>query len=190
MTKEDLKIFQKMPTLYTERLILRKININDLDDIYEYASDASVSKYLLWNPHPNKYYTNQYLKLILSKYKKCEFFDWGIEYKEKMIGTCGFTLFDLENNSAEIGYVLNSNYWHRGIAAEASKKVLNFGFNVLKLNRIEAKYMSENIESRKVSEKIGMEFEGEHKKAIYAKNRYIDVSVSAITADKYFNIDI
>ncbi len=187
MTKDDLKIFKNPPILKTERLTLRKIEKSDLNDIYEYAEDPKVSEYLLWSPHTDKSYTSLYLKLVLSKYKKCEFYDWGIEYNGKMIGTCGFTAFDLNNNSAEIGYVLNSEYWHLGIAKEAAECILEFGFNKLFLYRIEAKFMPKNTESRKVAEKIGMKYEGAHKGLLFAKGRYIDVGVCAITVEEYRN---
>ena len=77
-----------------------------------------------------------------------------------MIGTCGFTRFDYSNNSAEIGYVINPEFRGRGIAGEAARRVIRFGFDELGLNRIEAKYMDGNVASRKVMEKIGMKYEG------------------------------
>ena len=74
-----------------------------------------------------------------------------------MIGTCGFTKFDYSNNAAEIGYVLNSDYWGKGYCSEAVSKIIEFGFESLKLHRIEARYMKENIRSRNVMEKCGMQ---------------------------------
>ena len=187
MISSDLKIFKDIPTLYTDRLILRKITKADLADVYEYASDPLVSRYLLWSPHTDVGYTRLYLKTIASKYRRGEFFDWGIEYNGKMIGTCGFTSFNLYDNSAEIGYVLNSSYWYLGIAKEAAKRIIDFGFNVLSLNRIEARFISSNIHSRRVAEKIGMTYEGEHKASVYAKGAYVDVGVCAIIVDNFRN---
>ena len=187
MNYSDLKIFSKIPSLRTERLVLRKICRSDVLDVYEYASDPYVSKYLLWNPHRNISYTTEYLKVIERNYKKNNFFDWAITLADtnKMIGTCGFTSFDIPNNTAEIGYVLNRNYWGRGIAVEASNRIIEFGFNQLGLHRIEVNFMPSNSSSRRVAEKCGMHYEGLMKDRILVKGSYQDIEVYAITSSTY-----
>ena len=185
MKKADLKKFINIPTLKTERLTLRKITNKDLLDVFEYASDGRVSEYLLWSPHPDKSYTKAYLSLLTKKYKAAEFYDWGIEYGGKLIGTCGFTSFSIEHNVGEIGYVLSSKFWGLGIASEAVRRILEFGFEELKLNRIEAKFMAENDKSRNLLDKLGMVYEGKMKEAVFAKGIYRDVCISAITLAEY-----
>jgi len=185
MLKEDLKIFIKIPTLYTERTVLRRITKSDLEDVYEYGTDPLVPKYLLWYNHPDKRYTLSYLSYLDKMYKQAKFYDWGIELDGKMIGTCGFTSIDTENNSAEIGYVLNSKFWGMGLATEVAKKVIEFGFDVLNLRRISARCMVENIESKRVMEKCGMRFEGILKDAVFAKGEYKDVFLYSITKPDY-----
>lgn len=179
-----LKYFKDPPTLKTDRLILRKLEKNDASDMYEYASDPKVTKYLLWEPHINLKYTSKYLSYIQSRYRAGEFYDWAVTLKnEKMIGTCGFTSFNFNNNSAEVGYVLNPAFWHRGIAREALCEVLRFGFLVLELNRIEAKYMYENTDSLNVMKSVGMSFEGISRNAVYKKGRYVSVGTCAILSE-------
>ena len=185
MKKEDLKIFTKIPPIKTERLLLRKILPTDIEDVYEYGSDPKVSKFLLWSPHPDRNYTRFYLNFLTVRYRKGEFFDWGVEIDGKMIGTCGFTSFDIDNNSAEIGYVLNSNYWGRGIGYEAASAVLKFGFETLKLNRIEVHYLVGNTSSEALSKKLGMTFEGIHRNAIKCKGEYRDVCIAAILKSEF-----
>ena len=185
MQAKKLKIFVNIPELRTERLILRKITRRDLDDVYEYASDGEVSKYLLWEKHPEKYYTRSYLSLIESKYRKAEFYDWGIELDGKMIGTCGFSSISCENNSAEVGYVINRAYWGKGIALEALRAVLSFGYDVLGLNRIECRVMSENKGSIRVLEKCAMKFEGVLRQALLVKGVYRDISIYSMLKDEY-----
>ena len=187
MTYNDLKLFIKIPTIKTSRLLLRKISKNDIFDVFEYASDPEVSKYLLWYPHVNLDFTRRYLKLIEKSYKNMDFHDWAITLSNsgKMIGTVGFTSFDIPNNNAEIGYVLNSKYWGQGIALEAAEAVINFGFETLKLNRIEAKFLPDNNGSRSVAKKCGMSFEGLHRNRILVKGKYSDVEIFDITENEY-----
>ena len=190
MEERDLKLFTRIPTLTTERLTLRRILPADLDDVFAYASNPAVPKYLLWYPHPDKDYTARYLREVDRRYKKAEFYDWAVTLTDsgKMIGTCGFTSFDLPNNSAEVGYVLSAPYWGQEIIPEALRAVITFGFEVLCLNRIEAHFMPENHSSRRVLEKCMMQPEGVRREAMYAKGRYIDISTCAILAKDYKKI--
>ena len=183
MNKEKItRHFKYLPVLETERLILRKILPSDYIDMYEYSSNEEVTKYLLWSVHPSPEYTKQYIEYLQSRYKIGDFYDWAITLKDtkKMIGTCGFSKFDYSNNSAEIGYVLNSAYWNNGYCSESVSKIIAFGFETLKLNRIEARYMKDNLASRHVMEKCNMLYEGTMNSAVYAKNKYWDVGVCAI----------
>lgn len=181
------KIFSKIPTLETERLRLRCLVPSDSRDMYQYACREDVTRYLLWDPHTGPEYTSRYLAGLQSQYRAGEFYDWAVEYKadEKMIGTCGFTSFDIENNRAEIGYVLNPEYWGRSIAAEAVMRVLDFGFRTLSLNRIEARYMTGNERSRRVMEKCGMRFEGILRSLICVRGIYRDIGVCSILHREY-----
>ena len=190
MIKEDLDLFKNIPTLETERLILRRMKPSDLADVFDYAKRSEVSEFLLWYPHDELAFTRRYLKIVDTKYKRGEFYDWAVVNKAdgKVIGTAGFTRFDIFNNTGEIGYVLNSEYWGRGLAAEASRAVITFGFEVLGLRRIEAKYMIENTSSRRVAEKCGMSEEGILRESVYAKGKYVDVAVASILSDEYKKI--
>ena len=184
-----MRIFRHIPTLETDRLILRKMSKNDSGDMFEYASNPAVTKYLTWDVHPNERFTRNYLAFLQSKYRSGEFYDWAVTLRQngKMIGTCGFTRFNYSACSAEIGYVLNPAYWGEGIADEAARRVIRFGFDYLGLNRIEAKCMSGNAQSRRVMEKIGMIFEGTTRDGMSVKNRFVSVDTSAILRDEYMN---
>ncbi len=171
-----------MPTLMTERLMLRPMCVSDADDMYEYACWPEVTRYLLWSPHSSKAYTLDYLQYIESRYAVGDFYDWAIVLRSenKMIGTCGFTKFGFENNMGEIGYVINPKYQGMGIAPEAAREVMRFGFEVLNLHRIEARFMQGNTHSEKVMQKLGMTFEGFLKDSVYVKDSYRTVGVCAI----------
>ncbi len=187
MQGRDLKLFINIPTLFTKRVKLRKISKSDLKDVYAYASDPEVSKFLLWSPHRCIQDTTHYLSCITKKYKNGEFYDWGIEYEGKIIGTVGFTSFSVAHNVGEIGYVLSSKYWGMGIASEAAERIIRFGFETLSLNRIEARYMIENEASRKVGEKLGMSLEGVIRGGVFAKGKFKDVGLMSILREEYIN---
>ena len=193
MRKEFIhKIFSNIPTLKTERLSLRAMHPMDAEDMFDYARREDVTKYLLWSPHNSVSYTKDYLHYIQTRYTLGDFYDWAIidrEDSRRMIGTCGFTKIDTVNNSAEIGYVLNPDFHHNGYAYEAAKRVLEFGFYELGLQRIEARFMKGNEASLHVMEHLGMTFEGYHKDAVFVKGRYRTVGYCAITKDEFCGIE-
>lgn len=176
-----------MPRLESERLKFRAIKRSDIDDIYEYSKNPNTSKFLLWSPHMSKYTTQEFVDIILSKYKSGEYNDWAIVLKKtnKMIGTCGFTRIDDENKTVEIGYVLNPEFWGNGYATEAVKKILEFAFDELDANRVEARFMLGNDASLAVMKKVGMTFEGYYRDAIIAKGKFKTIGVSSILKKEY-----
>ena len=180
-------IFSRIPILETERLILRRMKVEDAGDMYEYACQPEVTKYLTWSPHTSRDYTRDYLTYVQKQYEEGEYYDWALIYKEemKMIGTCGFTSFDDENNAGEIGYVLNPDYWGKGLAAEAVREVMKFGFQRLNLHRIEAKHIEGNNQSRRVMEKCGMSYEGTHRSSMYIKGEYRTICICAILREEF-----
>ena len=189
MEERDLKLFIKIPTLTTERLTLRRLMVRDDADMYEYSKNKEVTEYLTWDAHPDVSYTREYLQYLGSHYNIGDFFDWAVvlDSEDKMVGTCGFTRFDYNNNSGEIGYVINPAYWGRGIAVEAVNAVMEFGFESLKLNRIEAKFIEGNSASMRVMEKAGMQFEGYNRRAMLIKGEYKTIGVYSILRDEYLN---
>ena len=181
------RVFRDPPELITPRLTLRRMLKSDAADMYEYAHRPDVTEYLLWDPHPNEAYSHRYLTYLQTRYRSGDFHDWAVVWREsgKMIGTCGFTRFNRDARSAEIGYVLNPVYWGLGIAPEAVRAVMKFGFEELDLHRLEAHYMVGNDRSRRVMEKVGMQFEGVARDSLFVKGKYVSVGVCAILRDEY-----
>ncbi len=184
------RIFSKIPYLETERLVLREMKKSDFNDVYEYSSNPQTSEYLLWEVHRSPEYTKEFVDYVISKYKSGEYNDWALVYKpdDKMIGTCGFTKIDQENNVAEIGYVINPNYWNMGIATEAAEAVIDFAFNKMGMNRVEAKFMYGNDASLSVMKKLGMKFEGYHRDMLLVKGKYRTIGYAAILRSEYKNL--
>ena len=190
MKKEIIyRVFSHLPELLTERLTLRKMLVSDTQDMFEYASRSDVTRYLTWLPHSDRAYTREYLQYLGNRYAAGMFYDWAIVYEPdgKMVGTCGFTSFNCASDSAEVGYVLNPDYWGRGIAGEALERVLQFGFEELKLHRIEARFMKENERSRRVMERAGMTFEGYLRDAMLVKGSYVTVGICSILRSEWLS---
>ena len=168
------QLFSHIPTLETPRLTLRGMRVSDAEDMFAYAQHEPVTRFLTWTPHPNIKHTKEYLTYVGQRYRTGDFCDWAVVCKKdsRMIGTCGFTSFNFSSDSAEIGYVINPDYQGQGLATEAVQEVIRFGFENLSLHRIEAKFMQENTRSRRLMERVGMQFEGYARESMKIKGEY------------------
>ncbi len=180
-------LFKRIPDLSTERLLLRKIRLNDAPDMFEYSKDPEVTRYLLWDPHPNVEHTRNYIDYLQDRYRDGKYYDWAVILKSsgKMIGTCGFSSILPEHRSAEVGYVLNPAFRGQGIAGEALSAVLDFAFRKMALNRVEAKCVAENASSERVMQKVGMTFEGVARSALLVKGEFKNIKIYSMLRSEY-----
>jgi len=180
-------IFSNIPILYTKSLILKKMTLKDAEDLFEYASDPEVTKYVTWAPHKSIDDSIDFLKSVLRRYENNEVSEWGIVYKEnnKFIGTCGYVLWVPVHSLAEIAIALSGEYWGKGLMTEAVKEVIKYGFEKMNLNRIYARCFMENIGSQKVLEKVGMKFEGILREQMFIKSKFSDMKIYSILSKEY-----
>ena len=175
----------KLTDLSTERLLLRKMEPRDAEDMFDYASRPEVTRFLLWREHPDLLYTRRYISYVIDRYRAGDFFDYAVVHRNsgRMIGTCGFARLDMKNRTGEIGYVINPRYCGRGYATEAARAVIAMGFSELELLRIEARYMENNLASARVMQKCGMTFEGILHSAMRIKDKQENIGIYAITKE-------
>lgn len=176
-----------LPRLCTPRLSLRAMRVGDSADMFSYASLTQVTEYLLWQPHESERATKRYLEYAQKLYRSGEMVDWAVTLKEtgRMIGTCGFASLDGENRSGEIGYVLHPDFWGKGLAAEALRAVMQYGFETLGLHRIEGRHMRGNESSGKVMQKCGMHYEGTLRDSLYVKGRFRTIVMYSVLEEEY-----
>ena len=148
--------------LETDRLILRTWELKDLDDFFEYASVEGVGEKAGWEHHKSKDKSLEILKMFIEEKKV---FAIVLKENQKVIGSIGIEELseeldkDLDNLlGRELGYVLNKDYWNKGIMKEAVSKVVDYCFNTLKLNFLMASYFNYNIASKRVLENLNFKF--------------------------------
>jgi [ribosomal protein S5]-alanine N-acetyltransferase len=182
------KIFSDFPILETQRLKLRKITLDDVEDMHLYCSNEEVPKYASWNAHNSLAETKETIQRIIDQWENKKLIHWGIEDKEnrKLIGTIEFVTWDTQHQVAEIGYALSQDYWGKGIATEAAREVIKFGFTNMNLVRIQARCYLENIGSARVMEKAKMSFEGIIRKGLLAKGKHQDLKMYSIISEEFY----
>lgn len=181
------EVLKNLPTLETERLILRKMTLDDAKAVFAYASDPEVTHYVIWEMHRTIEDSTAFLELALDKYESGGEPDWGIVYKggHCFVGTCGFVNWDVDHTRAEIGYVLHKDYWGRGLMPEAVRAMIGFGFEQMGLNRIEARCIAKNTASARVMEKAGMTYEGTLREREFVKGAYRDMKLYSVLRSEY-----
>ena len=176
-----------MPTLETDRLILRRMTMRDAADVFLYSKDEEVARHVLWSAQKDISEAKEYLRYMARRYRNDEPSSWGIIEKKtgRLVGTIGYMAYSEENNSAEVGYSLAKRLWNGGYMTEALARVIEYAFEAMDLNRIEAQHELQNPSSGRVMEKCGMRKEGVLRQRLYNKGKYVDVALYAILKEDY-----
>ncbi len=148
----------------TDRLILRKYVIEDAAAMYKnWASDKEVTKYLTWPPHASQEISQGVIEDWIKQYSNESYYHWTIVLKgnnNEPIGDIAVVCINENISKAHIGYCIGRTWWNRGITSEALKAVMDFLFDVVGVNRIEARHDPRNPNSGKVMKKCNMKYEG------------------------------
>jgi ribosomal-protein-alanine N-acetyltransferase len=159
--------FTPFPVLETERLHLRQLTTEDANEIFILRSDESVNEFIDRPRAKTIDDALQHIEKINSNVKNNESILWAITMKEdsKLIGTICLWNIDKEKEHAETGYELLPQFQGKGFMQEAFLKVLEYGFENLKLKAIEAVLHEKNLRSIKLLEKNNFirDFDAENK---------------------------
>lgn len=181
------EIYRKVPTLETERLILRKLMMDDAKDMFSYASKPAVSRFMPWDVHKSVEDTKEFLAFIMKAYEENRKLTWAIELKEtgRMVGAIDYVSWLPKRFKAEIAYTLSHEYWGKGMMREAAAGLLAFGFDEMGLNKVEAPIMLDNVQSRRLAEKLGMKQEGIARDHMVIKGEFVDLAIYSILKREY-----
>jgi [ribosomal protein S5]-alanine N-acetyltransferase len=147
------------PILHSSRLLLRKIDPDDIPSLVKYANNKKISDFVLNIPYPyNEPDAVFRISYVVQGFKNKARYIFAIILKEndEFIGEISLHL-DRQQNISELGYWIAEPFWNQGLAGEAAAAVLKFGFEKLELNLIFATCTTENIASQKVAAKAGMQ---------------------------------
>lgn len=167
------------------QISLRPLQLSDLDDLMVWTTDEKVARFCTWEPHTSKEAGINFIENIASKLLWCR----AICLKDHAIGCISLTSYSehdrSRDKSLELGYVLGSKYWGRGIVTQAVKQAVKAAFSEFPhLERLEALVDVENVGSQRVLEKAGFQREGVLRKFLFIKGKSRDtVMFSVIVTD-------
>ena len=156
----EMELMIKKP-LETERLILRRFQESDAEDVYRYASDIDVGPIAGWPPHKSIEESREVVKHVLNG-KEC----YAICLKDdnKVIGAIelklnGYTDMTTRDDECEIGYWLGKPFWGQGIMMEAVEEMLRHAFEDCRMQKVWVGYYEGNLRSKRVQEKCGFKYQ-------------------------------
>ena len=167
---------KQTPTLKTERLVLRPVRDGDAPGVFDIYSDVVALEYFAREPIKDLQEAEQ---MVADNFSwegdsKARFWAICLADSDQIIGT--FTLFHIDeaNRRAEVGYILNREFWGRGFASEALRRMIDYCFDEFGLARLEADVDPENLSSLKLLERHGFEREGYFRKRWLMRGKWFD----------------
>lgn len=147
-------------TFVTNRLRLRPPELSDAETIFNsYATDAEVTRYLIWQPHKDIEETKAFLSRAAEGWLTGNDYSWAITLKEtgELIGMVGLRIHEFK---ADLGYNLARRFWGKGFATEAVTAIVSWALAQPQIYRVWAMCDVDNPASARVLEKVGMKREG------------------------------
>jgi [ribosomal protein S5]-alanine N-acetyltransferase len=170
------------PELEAGPLRMRLLEHEDEPRVQEQAGDIGIASTTLSFPHPYPPGAGKaFIESKLDAFAKGELMVLALVLDGEFVGTVNL-IFNRRDDSAELGYWIGKPYWGRGFASLAARRMLDFGFAELGLNRIYAQVMARNPSSARVLEKAGLRYEGLLRGSIKKWGVYEDVLMYAQVA--------
>lgn len=180
------KLAPNQTVLNTGRLTLRPLALEDAPLVQKLAGEKDVASTTRLIPHPYPPgMAEQWIATLPDLYQKAEMINWGVTMQGgPLLGTIRLTLNPVDNH-AEMGYWIGKPFWNNGYCTEAARAVVDYGFDVLGLERIYANYLARNPASGRVLHKLGMQQEGLLRRHRRKFGRYEDLVVCGLLKTEY-----
>jgi RimJ/RimL family protein N-acetyltransferase len=169
--------------LTTDRLVLREFVEEDWPAVLAYQNDPRYLRFYAWTRRTPEDVQGFVARFIAQQERQPRLkFQLAITLPTtgQLIGNAGIRIKTAGGHEADIGYELDPQHWGLGYASEAARSLVQLGFDQLRLHRISAHCLTENLASARVLEKLGMRLEGRQRDSERFKGRYWDTLHCAI----------
>lgn len=177
----------EVPVLEADHLQLRPISEKDIAALFNLFSSEKVTRFMDIERFINVSEAAQLVAFFREKLLSGEGMRWGIyqEDNDTLIGTCGLHHINKTHYKAEMGYDLLPAFWGKGIMTASLHRLLQFAFEELSLNRIEAVVDPANKLSILLLERLGFQQEGLLRQAFFQKGNFVDTYMFSLLSSDY-----
>ena len=183
------KLFVQETVIQSERLLLRNITTEDLDELLTMYSNDKMFTYRPGMARKNMEAIQKLFDTMQQEYETRERLYLGICFSnnpKKLVGVAEIYDLDSRIEIANIGYSVDENYWGQGVATETVHIMIEYLFDVIEVNRIQAHAMPENVPSNRVLANNGMQKEGLLRQAVFWNGKgIVDVNQYAILKEDW-----
>jgi RimJ/RimL family protein N-acetyltransferase len=177
----------EIPTLKTARLILRPFTVEDAPVVQALAGEWEIAATTATIPHPYEDgMAEAWIGTHQEAFERGEAVTFAVIRRtdDLLVGAIGLEV-NKTQYMAELGYWIGKPYWNQGYGTEGAQEVVRYAFEVLGLNRVQARHMTKNLASGRVMQKIGMTSEGTSRQSIFRWGQFEDAAIYAILRDEY-----
>ncbi|MCK8061571.1 MULTISPECIES: GNAT family N-acetyltransferase [unclassified Fusibacter] len=178
----------ELPVLGTQRLVLRAFRPDDVLDFYEIGCDTHVTRHITLDTFKSLEDAGDFVTKVTTNYQDEKgYYFWAIEERSsnKLIGTASFVQWSFRHRWAELGFMVNKNYWNRGITTEAMNSVIRYCFDDLGFNKVIGRAFQRNEASNHVLQKLGMTFEGIQRQHMIKDGEFVDLNCYSLLYETY-----
>jgi ribosomal-protein-alanine N-acetyltransferase len=178
----ESRVVHDQPTFTTERLILRPFVADDAFDVERLAGQREIADTTLNIPHPYPHGgAAEWIRLHAPAWIDGTSATFAIVGQKTgtLVGAISL-IIKREHQRAELGYWIATDCWNRGYATEATRAILDFGFDTLRLHRIESRHFLRNPASGRVMQKVGMKQEGIERDLVLKWDRFESLALYSI----------
>lgn len=181
--------FTHFPLLETDRLILREMSPEDVNSLLRHFGNPEVVKFIEMQPIKTIEQANEWLRWMGGFFAANNGLRWGITLKEEdlFVGSAGLYSWNREAHYAEIGCNVAHSFWGNGYGQEAMRRIIEFGWDQMKLNRIEADVVHGNMRAAHVLKNLGFRKEGVLRHRLLKGGKYYDVHLYGLLRSDYLN---
>jgi RimJ/RimL family protein N-acetyltransferase len=169
--------------LETDRLLLREFVPDDRHAVWSYQRDPLYLQYYEWpdrTPEEVDYFVQGFIRQAQEEPRKVYQLAICSRATGTLVGNCGIRLAKPHDEQADMGFELGPSHWGLGFATEAARALLRFGFQDLRLHRIWARCVADNLRSANVLRKAGLRLEARLREHEYFKGRWWDTLLFGI----------
>ncbi len=179
--------FTHFPTLETEKIMLREMTPQDVNSLLMHFGNTEVVQFIGMQPIKTIEQANEWLRWMGGFFAAQDGLRWGLELREtgEFIGSAGLHHWNREAHYAEIGCDIAHPFWGNAYGQEAMRRIIEFGWESMKLNRIEADVVKGNMRSMHVLEKLGFKKEGVLRQRLLKGGKYYDVYLFGLLRNEY-----
>lgn len=176
-----------LPTLKTNRLVLRPFTLDDAPLVQKYAGDKAIARMTANIPHPYEDgLAEEWIAAHQDAFEKRKDLTLAaaLDAGKTLVGAISLHSNEI-HRYAELGYWIGKPYWNQGYCTEAAKEIVRYGFECMNLNRIQARHMTHNPASGRVMEKIGMKKEGVLRQSFFRFGDFNDYAIWSILREEF-----